>query len=393
MNLLQEKAQQAIGILQEKEIDAWLTFVRETSAVTDPVLPFIFGYTLTWTSALIFTRTGRRVAIVGRHEVETARRTGIYDVVIGYDQSIRDDLLRTLDELDPQKIAINTSTSDPSADGLTHGMFQVLTGYLENTPHAGKLISAEDILAALRGRKTPGEVEFIRKAVETTEEIYRRTFQFIRPGQTEKDVGEFMHRKMAEMGVTEAWDYDGCPIINTGPDSPVGHATPSTIPLQRGHLVHFDFGVKQDGYCSDLQRMAYLLRPGEKQPPAEVQKGFETIARAIQETANALRVGMPGMEADAVARHIVTSAGYPEYQYATGHQLGRTAHDGGALLGPAWERYGKSPQMLVEAGQVYTLEPGLAVPGYGYIGIEEDVLMTPGGAVPLSAFQKELILI
>ncbi len=393
MNLLQEKAQQAIGILQEKEIDAWLTFVRETSAVNDPVLPFIFGYTLTWTSALLLTSTGRKVAIVGRHEVETARRTGIYDSVIGYDQSIRADLLRTLDELNPRQIAINTSTSDPSADGLTHGMYQLLTGYLENSPHAGKLIPAENIIAALRGRKTPSEVDFIRKAVNTTEEIFRRTFQYIRPGQTEKDLGDFMHRQMAELGVMEAWEYDGCPIINAGPDSPVGHATPSDILLQRGHLVHFDFGVKQDEYCSDLQRMVYLLRPGEKKPPSEVQKGFETITRAIQETANALRVGMPGVEADAVARQIVTSAGYPEYQYATGHQLGRTAHDGGALLGPAWERYGKSPEMFVEAGQVYTLEPGLAVPGIGYIGIEEDILMTPSGAVPLSHFQKELILI
>ena len=108
---------------------------------------------------------------------------------------------------------------------------------------------------------------------------------------------------------------------------------------------------------------------------------------------NALHVGMQGMEADFVARHIITNAGYPEYQYATGHQLGRTAHDGGALLGPPWERYGKSPQLVVEVGQVYTIEPGLAIPGYGYMGIEEDILMTPGGAVPLSHFQKELILI
>jgi Xaa-Pro aminopeptidase len=393
MTIIQEKVQQAVQILQEKKIDLWMTFVRETSAVPDPVLPLIYGATLTWTSALLITSSGRRIAIVGRYETETAKRTGAYDEVIGYDQSIQPDLLRTLDLLAPQQIAVNTSASDPAADGLTHGMYEVLTGYLAGTPHAGKLVSAEPVIAALRGRKTPAEVERIQAAIDTTEEIYRRTFQYMRPGQTERELADFMHRQMADMNVTEAWDYDNCPAVNSGPESPVGHAAPTDILLQRGHLVHFDFGVRQQDYCSDIQRMVYLLRPGEKNPPDEVRRGFETIVRAIHETARQLRPGMKGAEADAIARGIVTAAGYPEYRYATGHQLGRNAHDGGALLGPRWERYGNAPDLLVEAGQVYTLEPGLMVPGYGYVGLEEDVLVTPNGARFLSQPQTELIVI
>jgi len=393
MSLIQEKVQQAVGILQEKQVDAWLTFVRETSAVPDPVLPYIYGATLTWTSALILTRSGRRVAIVGRYEAETARRTGAYDEVISYDQSIRPELLQVLDSLAPQQIAVNTSASDPSADGLTHGMHQLLCEYLQGSSHADRIISAEGVIAALRGRKTPAEVERVRKAVETSEEIYRRAFQAIRPGQSEKDLSDFMHRQMVECGVTAAWDFDGCPAVNTGPESPVGHGAPTDLLVQRGHLLHFDFGVRQDDYCSDIQRMVYLLRPGEKAAPPEVSKGFETITRAIQETLAFLRPGLKGVEVDAVARGIVLQAGYPEYQYATGHQLGRNAHDGGALLGPRWERYGNAPDMLVEAGQIYTLEPGLAVPGFGYIGLEEDVLVTATGAVALSHLQRELILV
>ena len=89
----------------------------------------------------------------------------------------------------------------------------------------------------------------------------------------------------------------------------------------------------------------------------------------------------------------ITDAGYPEFLYATGHHLGRACHDGGGLLGPEWERYGDTPNRPLEAGHVYTVEPGLFVEGYGYMGLEEDVLVTDEGTVYLGAPQSELILL
>ena len=93
---------------------------------------------------------------------------------------------------------------------------------------------------------------------------------------------------------------------------------------------------------------------------------------------------------DDAARRALVDAGYPEPKYALGHQLGRTAHDGGTLLGPRWDRYGASPLGTVEAGNVFTLEYGVHVPDRGYVGLEEDVLVTESGVEWLSTPQRSL---
>ncbi|MBE0699540.1 MAG: aminopeptidase P family protein [Anaerolineaceae bacterium] len=391
--IVQQKVQQAVDILAEKGIDLWMTFVRETSAGGDPALPLIHGDGgLTWHSALLISASGQTSAIVGQYEAHAARETGAYTEVIPYDQSIRDTLRSVVSRYDPQRIAINTSVNDVMADGLTHGMYLTLMEIFEGTAYEERFCSAEDILSTLRGRKSAAEIERIRQAIRSTEDIYRMTFDFIQPGMTEREVSAFMHAQIEERKLGPAWSLEGCPIANAGPDSPVGHGAPGDLRIQRGQIFHLDFGVRQNSYCSDIQRVVYFLLPEETTPPAAVVHGFETIKNAIQAVVQQMRPGAAGHEMDAVARSLVMKAGYPEFMFATGHQVGRMAHDGGGLMGPRWDRYGDSPNRLLEAGQVYTVEPGLIVPGYGYIGIEEDVLVTETGAEFLSIPQMELIL-
>jgi Xaa-Pro aminopeptidase len=394
MSLLQEKATQAIEILRETDIDLWLTFVRETSGVRDPVLDFLIGPNdLTWGSALMFTKSGERIAIVGNLEKDAVKRMGVFETVLGYDEGIRGILLETLQRLNPGELAVNTSPNNVHADGLTHAMYEMLAGYLSGSPFADRLVSAEPVINALRGRKTQTELDRIRKVIAITDEIYRKTFDHVRVGMSEKEVAAYMHAQIAEAGVGFAWPRESNPAVNSGPDSPVGHSGPTDIRVQRGHILHFDFGVKYDEYCSDIQRVAYILREGETDAPPGVRRGFDTVRRAIEDARAAMRPGVQGVEIDTIARRIVTEAGYPDYKHALGHQLGRVAHDGGALLGPLWEKYGDSPRLQIEAGQVYTIEPSLVVPGYGVIGLEEDVVMTTMGAEYLGTPQTELVLL
>jgi Xaa-Pro aminopeptidase len=394
MTLIQEKINQAIDILKEQETDMWLTFVRETSGVRDPALDLLIGANdLTWPSALIVTRNGDKIAVIGNLEKDALQRLDVFSEILGYDKSVRDLLCETIARLNPDRIAVNTSRNNVHADGLTHAMYEILREYLAGTPYADRLVSAEPVISALRGRKTTTEQARVRRAIEITDEIYNKTFNFIKVGMTEIEIGEYMQKLANEYGVGLAWPAENCPAVNSGPDSPVGHNGPTDIKVERGHLLHFDFGVRYEEYCSDIQRIVYVLREGETEAPVEVQRGFITIRTAIEKSREAMKAGVTGNSIDVISREIVMDSGYPEYPYALGHQLGRVAHDGGALLGPMWEKYGDSPKQKLEVGQIFTIEPGLAVDGYGYLGLEEDVVITGNGAEYFTEPQREIVLI
>ncbi|MBI2331377.1 MAG: aminopeptidase P family protein [Chloroflexi bacterium] len=394
MSLIQEKVNQAVQILKEQDIDLWLTFVRETSGVRDPVLSFLIGESdLTWPSALILTKRGDKIAIVGNLEKEAIKQLDVFDEIVGFDTAVSKILRETITRLDPKQIAVNVSKNNVHADGLTHAMYEFLVEYLAGTPYPERIISAEPIINALRGRKTRTELARIQKAVEITDEIYKRTFAFIKVGMTEIEIANYMHDLMKEYSVGYAWPRENNPAVNSGPNKVVGHNGPTEIKVEPGHIIHFDFGVKYDGYCSDIQRIAYVLREGETDAPVEIQRGFITIRTAIEKSREAMKIGVTGNTIDTISREIVTDSGYPEYMYALGHQLGRVAHDGGALLGPLWEKYGDSPNQKIEAGQVFTIEPGLALSNYGYIGLEEDVVVTEEGALYIGDPQREIVLL
>jgi Xaa-Pro aminopeptidase len=390
--LVHEKLDQATGILREHDVDLWLTLARETMLTKDPCLDLIAGTYCAWQSAFLVAANGERIAIVGRFDAPNLRDLGAYGEVIGYDESLAPHLLDAIQRLDPASIALNYSASDPAADGLTHGLWLVLQATLAGTPYADRLVSSEAIVNALRGRKSMEEVRRIRAAVSDTEEIFERVTESLQPGLSELEIAAVMHDEVAKRGLGYAWGKDHCPAVNAGPDKDVGHSSPSELRLGRGQLLHVDFGVSRDDYTSDLQRVWYLA-DGDAGVPAEVASAWDALWSAVDAGVAVLRPGAVGWQVDAAARDALVASGFPEPKYALGHQLGRSAHDGGTLLGPRWDRYGAAPHGIVEAGNVFTLEFGTAVAGRGYIGLEEDVLVTTDGVEWLSTPQRKLWLV
>jgi Xaa-Pro aminopeptidase len=391
-DLVHEKLDQAVGILGEQDVDLWLTLVRETSLTNDPSLELIAGTYSAWTGAFLVSATGEKTAIVGRFDAPSVEDVGAYEV-IGYDESIRPALRETVERLAPRSIALNYSDSDAAADGLTHGLWRLLQETFADTPYAERFLSSEGIVNALRGRKSPAEVERVRGAIRETEEIFEVVTHGLRPGLRELELARLMQAEVERRGLGYAWGSDHCPAVNAGPEKDVGHAPPGDLVTKRGELLHVDFGVSQADYCSDLQRVWYLLDEGETEAPEDVLSAWQAVWAAVDAGAAVLRPGAAGWEVDAAARESLTRAGYPEPMYALGHQLGRSAHDGGTVLAPRWDRYGAAPLGKVEEGNVFTLEYGTPVPGRGYIGLEEDVLVTADGIEWLSTPQRELWLV
>ncbi len=392
--MVTEKLEQVPAILEETGFDAWLLFARETHTIHDPCFDLVVGANVVWQSAFLLTASAQRIAIVGSLDKANLEAHGHYPEIIPYVAGITESLRQVLARLDPRRIAINYSVNDLMADGLTHGMYLTLLKALEGTPYALRLDSSERIVSALRGRKSTTEQARIRAACEATVEIFDRLTPRLGTGLTEKQVAAMILEETSRIGgLVPAWDEEQCPAVFTGPESAGAHAGPTDRPIEPGHVMNVDFGVRKDGYCSDLQRTWYFLRPDETGAPEAVQRGFDTIVEAIREAARALRPGRTGEEIDTVARSYITGRGYPEYPHALGHQIGRDAHDGAGLLCPRWERYGTLPDLRVEVGQCYTLEPRLPIEAHGIATCEEIVAVTDRGCVFLSRPQDEIYLV
>ncbi len=388
MDIIREKIAQVPAILNEFDIDLWLIFVRETRLQADPIMPLLVGHDVTWQSFFAFTRDGKSTALVGNFDEEIFTRADLYNDVRIYTEGVGESIQRLLSELKPKSIAVNYSPNDPAADGLSHGMFLLLEGYLKGTRFAGKLVSAESICAALRSRKTASEIELLSQAANMSDDIWSEVALEIEPGMSERDIGAMIDERIVGRGGELAF----VTAVNAGDKTRPGHGAPTDAKVSEGDLVHVDFGMSWQNYCADLQRLVYFPPKGKSSVPDELSEAFELVGSIITETGKMCKPGALGFEIDALAREMLTENGYPVYEHALGHQLGRSVHDGGAIIGPKWERYGRTPMIPMEESNLFTLELEINLPGIGCVGLEEDTCVTPNGAEFLCPRQQELLV-
>jgi Xaa-Pro aminopeptidase len=394
---LRSRVESLLGeCMARHEVDLWLVYTRESSR--DPLADDVGLGRVVARSAGLFVRTGNglsRHAIVASYDTDPVEQTGIFQKVEAYRQEgITPHLKAAVDAIDPKRVALNFSRDVCAADGLAYGMRLHLEEIL-GARFFDRVVSSEPLVLSFRCRKLPEELETMVHGIEVTQRILRDalTTEIIKPGRTrEIDVAQFLRRETAAVGGKV--DFD---MVMVGPCR--GHGDPTDRVIQPGDLLRIDFGIQLDGYISDIQRTAYVLRPGESGPPASVGKLFDTTLRACQAGIAALRPGARGRDVDQAARSIITGAGYDEYPHAAGHAIGVEAHELGPVLGPPWkERYGTAVEHAVEPGMVFAVEPAAYVDlpecgGVVQVGIEEDVIVTAEGRRLVGTPQTELILL
>ncbi len=384
MEFLRRKLKFVQDTMGEQGVDMWITFTREGNE--DPLAQDLRFSDLTWRSAAIIERNGHRTAIVGSLESETIGQQKFYDEIIGYGSEGAAPKLRDfVKKRKPQKIAVNKSHDEGAADGLTSGMDTYLRVALKD--YAKRLVSAEDLAIALRARLVSGEVELVKKSIRECEKIYDDLEDAIKPGKKDREVHEFAHKLLRERKLSPAWAIDRCPSVLVG-NNPMGHVGYYGARIRRGDFVKLDFGVKYDGYCSDIQRN-YFVGPGIV--PKGVERMFGTAREANDAALSILKPGVPGYKVDEAGRRLIVRRGFSEYKHALGHVLGRSTHEIGPLLGPRWpNRYGKQGEKVVQKDMVFTIEPSVTSK-LGTCNLEQDVLVTSKGYEELSKPQDELI--
>jgi len=238
-----------------------------------------------------------------------------------------------------------------------------------------RIVPAEDALAELRMRKDAHELEQMRRAVAVTEAALEATMRRARVGMTEKELAGIL---MAEMLRAGAEGYSFSPIVGSGPNAAVGHATPSDRAIQEGETIVIDCGNAVGGYVSDITRTFVL---GELEP--EMARIYETIRAANAAGREAARPGVTAESVDQAARAVVEEAGYGEYfHHRTGHGLGLEVHEPPYIIA--------GNDRVLEEGMTFTIEPGIYLPGRGGVRIEDDVVITADGSESLTTFPREL---
>ncbi|HYI03185.1 M24 family metallopeptidase [Hyalangium sp.] len=388
--------------MKRAAVDAWVVVCRENA--NDPLAAHVGGENASAPAAFLFLREGehlRSVALSPEGEAKALRDVGLHDEVepLPRGTDLYAKVAERLARVKPRRIALNFSEGMSVADGLSSTQRMRLTAALP-PPLRQRLVSSEELVTEWLSIKLPEEVDVMRRAAVLTAQLEEEAYRQVVPGRTrDSDVARFLKRRMAELGVTDAWAPDQNPNVNSGPDRGHSHATDRVI--QPGDFIQTDFGISVQGrWVTDIQRFAYVLAPGETKAPPEALEKWERAKKGNRLALAALKPGVRGWDVDKAQRDWMLQAASEPVMWGTGHPVGYWAHDvGPALSGAQKGQPAKgSSARIIRPGQVFAFDGFFAwklpTPGETKtISVEEMAVVTETGAEYLIPPQEDLILI
>ena len=328
-----------------------------------PNIRYLTGFT--GSAALLLMQPARTVLVTDfRYAVQAEQEAGTAAIIEIERSSVWDRLRRVLDKAPPDALGIE-------AHAVTVRDAERIGEQLR-----GRVVPTRDLVERLRVSKAPGEVAAIRAAAELAQHALAEILPTVRAGERELDVASRLEGTLRRLG--SEW-HPFQTIVASGPRSALPHARTTARQLARGEWLLLDFGAQVDGYCADLTRTVAIGRADER------QREVYEIVRAAQERARlGVRAGMTGREADALARDPISARGFGDaFGHSLGHGLGLEVHEAPRLAATADEP--------IPMGAVVTVEPGIYLPGWGGVRLEDDIHLGPDGPELLSDGRTELV--
>ena len=239
-------------------------------------------------------------------------------------------------------------------------------------------IATEGVVEKLRMVKSADEIEHIRRSVRINSEAFDRAVEHLRPGLSENFFAAEIEFQMRALGA-ERPSFET--IVASGPRSALVHAHPSGDPILNNELLLIDMGAHCEGYASDMTRMVFLGKPGDR-----VLDHYAAVLEAQMAAIDAVREGVNSTEVDRAARETLAKRGLEKhFVHSTGHGLGLEIHEP--------PRIARRLNTRLQAGMAITIEPGIYIEGFGGIRIEDTVLVTANGCEVLTPTTKELLTV
>ena len=235
---------------------------------------------------------------------------------------------------------------------------------LQHSPPV-ELTALSNLVEEIRKIKGPEEIDLLSRSAQLMGDVLAQVIEELRPGQVEKDIAwkiETMIRKQGTDGASFP------PIVASGPNGALPHAVPTERKIEKGEPIILDVGAKVDGYCSDMTRTVFLGNP-----PSDFKEIYNVVRKAQVTALESVRPGMKTDEADFIARDVITNAGFGNFfGHSLGHGIGIAPHEGPSV--------GQLKPEVLKEGMVFTIEPGIYIPGKGGVRLEEMVLLERDGA-------------
>ena len=314
----------------------------------------------------VMTKASAHLIVDSRY-AEQAKQQAVDCEIIAAGQDLKTALPEVIDQLDVKRLGFESQHMTVAE----HARWQKTVGQLDWVP-------VENVVENLRMIKDPDELAVMHRAAQLADAAFREVLPTIRSGRTEADIAldlEFCMRRRQADGVSFPL------IIASGLRSALPHGRASDKRLKAGEFVTVDFGARYQHYCSDATRTLILGTPDRRQ-----QDVYDTVLRAQEAALKVLGPGITGREADQAARTVIDDAGFGRYfGHGLGHGLGLAVHEA-PRLSPT---HGET---VLQPGMVVSVEPGIYIPGWGGVRIEDVIVITETGYDCLTGLNKELVV-